>query len=177
MKWQLAIASCITACGTDATGTDPDTAPVASVDRFSDAFGKLFKRSAPIFDPANVKPNVPAPNAPIDLDAMFTVRALGPTGEATTYYSLDILPRAPSKAYIILRNGEQIGLPIIDSLPGDTGYNDFARVSEVSVDDDHVANQLTSFAETPRSPRAMPPSWTPIASSTGPRCRRARPGA
>jgi hypothetical protein len=149
MKWQLAIALCVAACGTEATGTDPETAPVASVDRFSDSFGKLFKRSAPIFDPDNVKPNVPAPNAPIDLDAMFTVRALGPTGEATTYYSLDILPRAPSKAYLIMRGGRPVDgqLPIIDSLPGDAGYNDFARVSEVTVGDDYVANTLTSFDE------------------------------
>src|SRR5688572_12791175 len=85
------------ACGTDGTpGADPDAAQVASVDRFSDSFGHLFKRSAPIFDPSNVQPAVPAPNAPIDFDALFTVHALGPAGEAVTYYSLDILPREPS---------------------------------------------------------------------------------
>src|SRR5687768_9972022 len=43
----------------------PDVAPVASVDRFNDAFGKLFKRSGPGFDPENVSKVVPAPNAPI----------------------------------------------------------------------------------------------------------------
>jgi hypothetical protein len=128
---------------------DPDTAPVASVDRFSDSFGHLFKRSAPIFDPANVQPKLPAPNAPIDFDAMFTVRGVGPQGERVAYYSLDILPRTPSTGYVLLRAGAPVTgqLEIIDGLPGDPGYNDFVRVTEISVDDDYVANTLTSADE------------------------------
>jgi len=140
-----------TGCGSDATpsGVDPDSAPIASVDRFADNFGHLFKRSAPIFDPANVKPVVPAPNAPIDLDALFTVRALGPTGEPATYYSLDILPRQPSTGYILLRGGAPVPgqLEIIDGLPGDAGFNDFVRITEVTVGADYVANTLTSADE------------------------------
>jgi hypothetical protein len=138
------------ACGTDEpAGVDPDTAPVASVDRFSDAFGKLFKRSAPIFDPANVQPVVPAPNAPIDLDALFTVRALGPSGEPVTYYSLDILPREPSTGYVLVHDGRPVPgqLEIIDGLPGDAGYNDFVRITEVTVGEDYVANTATSAAD------------------------------
>ncbi len=136
-------------CGDDGTtaGTDPDTAPVAAVDRFGDNFGKLFKRSGPIFDPANVQPVVPAPNAPIDFDALFTIRSLGPNGEPTTYYSLDILPRVPGTAYDIVRDGEPVAgqLPIIDRLPGDEGYNDFVLITQVEVGPDYVANTLTSF--------------------------------
>jgi len=140
-----------TACGDDndrptEMGVDPDTAPVANVDRFADNFGHLFKRSAPAFDPVHVQPNVPAPNAPIDLDAAFTIKALGPRGERVTYYSLDILPRVPSVGYIVRRNGQPVPgqLEIIDGLPGDPGYNDFVRITEVAVADDYVANTLTS---------------------------------
>ena len=144
--------SVLAACGDSSTpnvGIDPDTAPVASVDRFSDSFGKLFKRSAPIFDPTNVKPVVPAPNAPIDFDALFAVRALGPAGTEITYYSLDILPREPSRAFVVMRNGTPVAaqLPIIDGLPGDAGYNDFARVSEVAVGADYVANSFVSITD------------------------------
>jgi hypothetical protein len=136
-------------CGDSAVGIDPDTAPVAGVDRFADNFGTLFKRSAPVFDPANVKPVVPAPNAPIDFDALFTVRALGPAGEAVTYYSLDILPRAPGTGFILLRDGRPVPgqLEIIDGLPGDAGYNDFVRITEIAVGDGYVANTLTSADE------------------------------
>jgi hypothetical protein len=137
------------ACGSDATGIDPDEAPIAEVDRFSDSFGKLFKRSGPAFDTANVQAVVPAPNAPIDFDALFTVRAFGPTGDRITYYSLDILPREPTKGYRILRGGQPIAgqLEIHSGLPGDVGYNDFVQLTEVSVGDDYVANSLQSAAD------------------------------
>ncbi|MBA3821866.1 MAG: hypothetical protein H0X17_23485 [Deltaproteobacteria bacterium] len=138
------------ACGdSPPTGVDPDTAPVASVDRFQDDFGKLFKRSAPVFNPSVVKPIVPAPNAPIDFDALFTVRALGPAGTPVTYYSFDILPRQPSTAYLVMRDGAPLvdQLPIITGLPGDAGYNDFVRITEVSVTGEYVANQFVSEAD------------------------------
>ncbi len=144
----LAMTLFLMGCGDDpAEGTNPDTAPVASIDRFSDSFAHLFKRTGPIFDPTNVQPIVPAPNAAIDFDALFTVRALGPTGTPALYYSLDILPRAPGKAYLIVRNGTPVAgqLPIIDKLPGDAGYNDFVRITEVAVMDGYVANSLVSF--------------------------------
>lgn len=142
----------LAACGDDGSmtvGQNPDTARVTPVDRFSDAFGTLFKRSAPAFDPVDVQPVIPAPNAPIDLDALFTVRALGPTGTEAIYYSLDILPRTPAHAWVLQRDGAAVPgqLPIIDGLPGDPGYNDFVQIHEVEVGDDYVANSLTSAAE------------------------------
>ena len=139
----------VPACGDNDSsggGVDPDTAPISQVDRFSDSFAHLFKRSGPAFDPVHVQPIVPAANAPIDLDALFTVRSLGPNGADVSYYSLDILPRAPARAWVIMRAGAAVAgqLPIIDGLPGDTGYNDFVRINEVTVGGDYVANLYTS---------------------------------
>src|SRR5579862_5184506 len=65
--------------GTDAGAKNPDTASVVSVDRFSDAFAHLFKRSA--------NASLPAANAPIDCDqGPFITHGLGPDGEDVTYY-------------------------------------------------------------------------------------------
>jgi hypothetical protein len=140
------------ACADDAMtakGVDPDTAPVASVDRFSDGFAHLFKRSGPAFDPANVQPIVPAPNAPIDFDTYFTVRALGPAGEDIRYYSLDIVPKVPATGYVVVSAGTPVPdqLDIIDKLPGEAGYNDFVRITEVEVGKGYVANTMTSAAD------------------------------
>jgi hypothetical protein len=146
------------ACADDAMtakGVDPDTAPVASVDRFSDGFAHLFKRSGPAFDPANVQPIVPAPNAPIDFDTYFTVRALGPAGEDIRYYSLDIVPKVPATGYVVVSAGTPVPdqLDIIDKLPGEAGYNDFVRITEVEVGKGYVANTMTSAADPDGSPR------------------------
>jgi hypothetical protein len=148
----------LVACGGDddgvtpdpVVGLDPDTAAVASVDRFSDTFGKLFKRSGPAFDPANVQPVIPEPNEPFDMDAMFTVKALGPSGENVTYYALDIVDQAPGKAYVVLGpDGREIAgqLPIVEGLPGDVGYNDFVQITEVTVQAGFVANTITSVED------------------------------
>lgn len=146
----LAIVSgCSDEVGPPLTPVDPDTAPIASVDRFSDGFATLFKRSGPAFDPVNLTPRIPAPNAPIDFDAVFAVRALGPAGEPITYYSLDIVPQQPARGYVLVANGAPVAgqLPIIDLLPGEVGYNDFVRVTEVEVGRDYVANAYTSVAD------------------------------
>jgi hypothetical protein len=129
------------------TVMNPDTAPVASIDRFSDSFGKLFKRTGPAFDPTNVSKVVPAPNAPIDFDQYFTVKGLGPAGEKITYYSLDIVPSAPAKGYkVVDASGNTIPnqLVIVESAPGDTGYNDFMKLTTVKVGSGYVANSLAS---------------------------------
>ncbi len=143
-------AACASDDPTPITGTDPDTAQVVGVDRFQDGFATLFKRSGPAFDPDNVAPIVPAPNAPIDMDTYFLVKALGPAGQKVTYYALDILPDVPARAYVFVdAAGAPVPgqLPVIDAIPGDGGYNDFVRISEVTVGDDFVANTLTSAAQ------------------------------
>lgn len=144
---------CLAACGeadseTPATAFNPDTAAVVSVDRFQDKFATLFKRSAPAFDPTNVSKVVPAANAPIDLDK-FLVKAFGPLGERVTYYSLDIVPPKPVTAFLFVgADGKAIAnqLPVIDAVPGDDGYTDFVRVTEVKVGAEFVANQVNSKA-------------------------------
>jgi hypothetical protein len=135
---------------TSLTAHDPSTAAVASVDRFSDAFAHLFKRSAPAFDPADVSKVVPAPNAPIDFDALFLVHALGPDGGHITYYSFDIAPATAGHAYrLMTANGQPVAgqLPVLTALPGDAGYNDFVAITEVTVGAGYVANSAVSDAD------------------------------
>ena len=116
--------------GTDGAGPafeagaarDPNTASVVSVDRFSDAFAHLFKRSG--------NPAFPAPNAPINCDqGAFITRGLGPNGEKVAYYNFDVLPTTPAPIYVLFAGSTQVQgqLNIIDVVPGDPGYNDFWR--------------------------------------------------
>jgi hypothetical protein len=119
---------------------DPDQAPIASVDRFSDAAGKLLVRSA--------DKRLPGPNQPIDFDTPpFNVLGFSPAGKPTLYYHLDVQSTRPAPVYILYRKGETQPVPdqldIIDTLPGDKGYNDFRQVWKVWVRKDYVANTIT----------------------------------
>ena len=119
---------------------DPDQAPIATVDRFSDAAGTLLKRSA--------DNHLPGPNEPIDFDTPpFNVWGLSPAGEPALYYHLDVKSTTPVPVYILYREGEdmpvQEQLDIIDTLPGEQGYNDFWQVWKVWVPKDYVANTIT----------------------------------
>jgi hypothetical protein len=128
----------------------PDAAAEVAVDRFDASFATLFNRAAPMFNPSVVAGILPDANEPIDMDAYFLVYALGPEGEKVTYYALDISPAEPSRAFTVhgvdgaLIEGQ---LPIIESVPGDDGHNDFVWVQEVHVGDKYIPNQLTSVAE------------------------------
>ena len=119
---------------------DPAQAPVAAVDRFSDKAGTLLVRS-------NDK-RLPGPNEPIDFDTP-PLNTLGrsPTGEPAFYYHLDVQSTTPAPVYIFYRDGEDkpvaSQLDIIDTLPGDKGYNDFRQVWKVWVPKDYVANTIT----------------------------------
>jgi len=122
---------------------DPDQAPIATVDRFSDAAGTLLKRSA--------DNHLPGPNEPIDFDTPpFNVWGLSPTGEPALYYHLDVKSTTPAPVYILYQEGEdkpvQEQLDIIDTLPGEPGYNDFRQVWKVWVPKDYVANTITDAA-------------------------------
>ena len=126
------------------TAKDPTKATVVSVDRFSDAFAHLFKRSA--------NASFPAPNAPVDFDqGAFITDGLGPSGEKITYYNFDVLPAAPAPIYVFFREGSSTELTeqlhVVDALPGDPGYNDFWQVTKVTVPASYVPNSMTSFAE------------------------------
>jgi len=127
---------------------DPAHAPIAVVDRFSDSAGTLLRRSA--------DNHLPGPNEPIDFDNPpsglipsdnFNVWGFSPAGEPGLYYHLDVQSTTPAPVYILYHEGEdkpvQNQLDIIDTLPGEQGYNDFRQVWKVWVPKDYVANTIT----------------------------------
>lgn len=144
----LASLSLAAACGDDAVSPpetlDPDTAPRAEVDRFSEAAGTLMVRTA--------DNGLPAADEPIDFDsgAPFITRGLGPDGEEIRYYNFDVQPTAPAPIFVLFREGEAEPvsgqLNIVGVKPGDPAYNDLWQVTKVTVPADYVANELTSVA-------------------------------
>lgn len=123
---------------------DPDTATKVAVDRFSDAAGTLFVRSA--------NPDLPGANEPIDLDqGPFITQGLGPNGQVVRYYNFDVMPTESAPIFVLFREGEDAPvegqLNVIDVIPGDAGYNDFWHVVKVTVPEDYVANTVASLAE------------------------------
>jgi hypothetical protein len=122
---------------------DPDHAPIAAVDRFSDSAGTLLRRSDDT--------RLPGPNEPIDFDRPpLNTLGFSPAGEPVLYYHLDVQPTTPAPVYILYREGEdepvQGQLDIIDTLPGQKGYNDFRQIWKVLVPKDYVANTITDAA-------------------------------
>jgi hypothetical protein len=120
---------------------DPDTAPRAEIDRFSEDAGMLMVR-----DDAN---GLPGPNEAVDFDvAPFITTGLGPDGSSVQYYNFDVQPTTPAPIYVLFREGEDAPvdgqLNIIDVIPGDAGYNDFWAPMKVTVPTDYVANTITS---------------------------------
>lgn len=147
----VTLTACLLAAGCSGGGDlgtplNPDTAPVAQVDRFQDSFAALFKRSGPAFDPTTFSQFIPPAGAPINLDN-FIEQGLGPAGEKVTYYTLDAASNRPSKAYqFVGADGAPVQgqLPVVDTLPGDSGYSDFVLITTVRVGSGYVANTLTS---------------------------------
>jgi alcohol dehydrogenase (cytochrome c) len=123
---------------------DPDQSPIAAVDRFSDKAAHLQLRT-----PEN---HLPGPNQPVDFDTgPFVTQGLSPsTGKPVRYYNFDVQGTAAAPVYVLYREGEDKPvagqLDIIDTLPGDKGYNDFRQVWKVSVRKDYVANTITDSA-------------------------------
>ena len=114
---------------------DPDQAPIAAVDRFSDKAATIYMRTSDDRLPGHL----PGPNEPIDFDTgPFITQGLSPrTGKPVRYYNFDIQSTTPAPVYVLYREGEDkpvVGqLDIIDTLPGEKGYNDFRQVWKVSV--------------------------------------------
>jgi hypothetical protein len=128
----------------DASPIEPGPAPRARIDRFSDAAGNLFRRSA--------MPSLPAPDQPIDLDRPpFITRGLGPTGQRVRYYNFDVMPEAPAPIYVLFRQGETQPVAeqqnIVDAIPGEVDYSDFWQVVRVTVPANYVANTVRSLAQ------------------------------
>jgi hypothetical protein len=119
---------------------DPEQAPIAAVDRFSEKAAHLQLRT-----PGN---HIPGPNEPVDFDTgPFITQGLSPkTGKPVRYYNFDVQTTMPAPVYVLYREGEDKPmagqLDIIDTLPGEKGYNDFRQVWKVIVPADYVANTI-----------------------------------
>jgi len=124
---------------------DPDTAPRASIDRFSEDAGTLMIRTA--------ENGLPGPDEAINFDqgAPFITKGLGPTGNLVEYYNFDVQSTIPAPIYALFREGESTPvegqLNIVDVVPGDEGYNDFWHVHKVTVPSDYTTNTVTSLDE------------------------------
>jgi hypothetical protein len=122
------------------TPVDPDKAPIAAVDRFSKEAAHLQLRT-----PEN---HLPGPNQPVDFDSgPFITQGLSPsTGKPVRYYNFDVQTTMPAPVYVLYREGEakpvEGQLDIIDTLPGEKGYNDFRQVWKVTVPKDYAANTI-----------------------------------
>ncbi|SDW98614.1 hypothetical protein SAMN05443574_11135 [Haloarcula vallismortis] len=126
----------------DMSPTDPSEAPMASVDRFSDAAGMLHQRSA--------NDALPDADEPIDFDEMFLTQGYGPDGTVIQYYDFDVQPTQAAPIYALFyENGDPVEdqLNIVDVVPGDEGYNDFWQVHKVTVPDGYEANTATSVSQ------------------------------
>jgi hypothetical protein len=123
---------------------NPDQAPIAAVDRFSEKAAHLQLRTS--------DNHLPGPNEPVDFDTgPFITQGLSPTtGKPVRYYNFDVQGTAPAPVYVLYREGEDQPvagqLDIIDTLPGEKGYNDFRQVWKVGVPKDYVANTITDTA-------------------------------
>lgn len=126
----------------EAPAADPDMAAEATIDRFSDAAGTLFRRSA--------NAELPAAGDPIDFDqGPFITHGLGPDGQPISYYNFDVQPTTPAPIYVLFREGSDTPVPgqlnIVDVVPGNDGYNDVWQVVRVTVPRSYVANTVTSL--------------------------------
>ena len=123
-------------------------APIAAVDRFSDKAAHLQLRT-----PDN---HLPGPNEPVDFDSgPFITQGLSPsTGKPVRYYNFDVQTTMPAPVYVLYREGEdkpvEGQLDIIDTLPGEKGYNDFRQVWKVTVPKDYVANTVVGCGRAQR---------------------------
>ena len=126
----------------DMSPTDPSEAPMASVDRFSDAAGTLHQRSA--------NDALPDADEPIDFDGQFLTQGYGPDGTVIQYYDFDVQPTQAAPIYALFYgNGDPVEdqLNVVDVVPGDEGYNDFWQVHRVTVPDGYEANTATSVSQ------------------------------
>lgn len=137
-------------------------APLVPVDRFSDAAGTLFRRSA--------DPSLPAPGAAFSFDdPKFVVPVTGPGGLRGVCYNLDARPARPHRYYVFYDSigNYRIGqFPVIDTVPGDPGYSDIWDIWKVVTPDSfRETNWLRSAAAVEKL--IADPSSGYVARSTG----------
>jgi hypothetical protein len=137
---------------------DPDQAPIAAVDRFSDKAAHLQLRT-----PDN---HLPGPNEAVDFDTgPFITQGLSPnTGKPVRYYNFDVQGTMPAPIYVLYREGEdrpvEGQLDVIDTLPGEKDYDDFRQVWKVTVPKDYVANTIVDSGTLTEAGYKMEP--TPV---------------
>jgi len=115
---------------------EPDVAPRVAVDRF----GGLRASN----------PGLPPPDAPIDFDAGFFRRGLGPQGGSVAYYDFGPSTGFTMPVYqLVDEDGEPVEnqLPIIERLPGVPEYSDFWQIVEVEVPEGYEPNSISSASE------------------------------
>jgi len=150
----MAVALAVIGCGP--APKDPNTAPLAPIDRFSDRAGHLQVRSA--------TSQLPGPNVPVDFDQPpFITQGLSPSGRPVRYYNFDVQASKAAPVYFLVRmcEGQPVPnqLPLFDVLPGDSGYSDFRRVVNVEVPRTYVPNTVSSVADlSPKWPREETPA-------------------
>jgi hypothetical protein len=107
------------------------TAPLLSVDRFSDAAGTLLRRS--------VDPGLPKADEPFSLDdPRFAVAVVGPDGATGRCYNLDVRKATPNRYYVFydrIGNYRLSQFPVIEKAPGDPGYTDLWDIWKVITPD------------------------------------------
>ena len=145
----LVLAGCSAALASDPPPAAPAfgfDAPLLVVDRFSDAAGTFLRRSA--------RPDLPAPNAPIKLDAPpFVQEVAAPGGRKGECYLLDRRPAEPARLYVFY---DKVGnyiltqFPVVDVAPGDPGYSDLWDVWKVTVPDSFKPDNSVRDMETVR---------------------------
>lgn len=123
---------------------DPDAAPQASIDRFSEKAGTLQVRTA--------TNGLPGPNQPVDFDrGPFITQGLSPDGAPVRYYNFDVHSTMPARMYVLFREGEDKPvagqLNVVDVIPGDEGYSDFWQIVQVTVPRGYEANSVTNLSE------------------------------
>jgi len=87
---------------------------------------------------------------PLDPDKATVAEVDRFSDKAVRYYNFGVQGTTPAPVYVLYREGEDkpvLGqLDIIDTLPGEKGYNDFRQVWKAWVPKDYAANTITDSA-------------------------------
>jgi len=138
------------------------TAPLLTVDRFSDVAGTMLRRS---FDPG-----LPKAGEPFSLDdPRFAVAVTGPGGVTGRCYNLDVRPSKPNRYYVFydrIGNYRLSQFPVVAKAPGDAGYSDIWDIWKVITPDAFKENNWIRDAATVEKLLADPAGGF-SASSTG----------
>jgi hypothetical protein len=148
----LAVVACglfAVSCSSDSPNVvqvakDISTAGKVSVDRFSASAGHLQVRTS--------TNGLPAANVSVNFDTQpFITTGFDKSGTSVKYYNFDVQSTVPDDIFVFFKSGSSTPVPgqnnIIETIPGDGGYNDFWLVNKVTVPDNYVPNSISSKTE------------------------------